>query len=181
MPELVTSIAILAALGAAVWLDVRLHRIPNWLTLGAFAAGVALQTTVDGGQGLLRSFAGTGVGLACFLPLYLGKGTGAGDVKLIGAVGAFLGPAGALLAAALTLVCGAVMALALVAWRLVRPHPMASCIAATSETLAATTPVSIAGIRQERFPYAVAIALGTVTTLWTRGTLDGAMHAMGLA
>lgn len=74
--------------------DIRWRKIPNWLTFPAIIVGVAYHLCNAGIQGGLLSFAGVMLGMAFFLPFYLKGGTGAGDVKLMGAVGGFLGPTG---------------------------------------------------------------------------------------
>ena len=99
---------LLTFLVAVTVFDVTKRRIPNWLTLSAAIAGLVLAFSKTGGSGALSSSAGLLTGLATFLPFYLARGFGAGDVKAMGAVGAFLGPQGALLAAAWTLVAGAI-------------------------------------------------------------------------
>src|SRR5215471_12693389 len=86
------ALALLAALlGVAVLTDLRSHRVPNLLNLAGLIAGLALQTYTAGLHGLGDGLLGACVGLACFAPLYLLKGMGAGDVKLLAAVGAVLG------------------------------------------------------------------------------------------
>ena len=76
----------------AGWTDLRSQRIPNWLTLPAFAVGVALNTVAGGWTGLKLSLLGAGLGLLVLLPFVLLRILGAGDWKLVGAVGAFVGP-----------------------------------------------------------------------------------------
>jgi prepilin peptidase CpaA len=76
----------------AGWVDFRTRKIPNWLTVPAFFAGLALRTTLGGWPGLKASLEGTGLALILLLPLVLMRALGAGDWKLMGAVGAFLGP-----------------------------------------------------------------------------------------
>jgi prepilin peptidase CpaA len=77
---------------AAGWIDGRTRRIPNWLTVSGFLVGVAIHLLFGGWQGGLMSLEGAGLGLLILLPLVLLRALGAGDWKLIGAVGAFLGP-----------------------------------------------------------------------------------------
>ena len=76
---------------AAVW-DVRTRRIPNGLTLAGLAAGFLWHVFRGGGPGFLLSCEGVGVAALALLP-YAVRGLGAGDVKLLGAVGALAGPA----------------------------------------------------------------------------------------
>jgi prepilin peptidase CpaA len=75
---------------AALW-DLRSRKIPNWLTLSGAVAGVTLHAVFDGWHGVRFAFAGMGLALALLLPLVYLRALGAGDWKLMGAVGAFLG------------------------------------------------------------------------------------------
>jgi len=143
---------LLAFLAVAAVADLRTRRIPNLLTISAALVGLLLNFSRSGGPGALASGAGLLTGLAAFLPFYLAGGFGAGDVKAMAAVGAFLGPRGALLAAAWTLGVGGVGALLLLAvlrWQAARTR---------------------AGWRlrdacRQRFPYGLAIACGSALSL----------------
>ena len=76
----------------AAWLDLRTRKIPNWLTVPAFILGVGMRTVLGGWPGTKSSLEGTGLALVILLPLVLMRALGAGDWKLMGAVGSFLGP-----------------------------------------------------------------------------------------
>jgi len=78
----------------AGWIDVRSRRIPNWLTVPAFAAGVTANTILGGTAGLRASLLGALLGLGLLLPFVLLRSLGAGDWKLAGALGAFAGNKG---------------------------------------------------------------------------------------
>jgi prepilin peptidase CpaA len=80
-----------AITGAACWFDVRTRRIPNSLTFPAAALGLIVASVVHSGHGTVSSAAGLLLGLALFFPIFVLKGLGAGDVKLMGALGAWLG------------------------------------------------------------------------------------------
>lgn len=84
----VSVVGVVAALAAAF--DVRERRIPNWLTVGGLAAGLALGG-LGGWAGLGWAAAGAVVAFALGLPLFLLGGLGGGDVKLLAAVGALVG------------------------------------------------------------------------------------------
>lgn len=75
---------------AAVW-DWRSRKIPNWLTVSGAVAGITVHAVFDGWQGVGFSLAGMGLALALLLPLVYLRALGAGDWKLMGAVGSFLG------------------------------------------------------------------------------------------
>lgn len=83
--------AVLLALIAG-WTDLRSRRIPNWLTVPAFAVGLVANTFLGGWVGLRSSLLGALVGLGLLLPFVLVRSLGAGDWKLAGALGAFVGP-----------------------------------------------------------------------------------------
>src|SRR5712692_2197137 len=78
--------------GWAGWWDWRSRRIPNWLTVPALGVGLAANAIVAGWPGAKASLEGAGLALVLLLPVVLLRGLGAGDWKLMGAVGAFLGP-----------------------------------------------------------------------------------------
>ena len=78
--------------GIAGWTDWRSRRIPNWLTVSGFVAGVAIHVFLQGWGGLKASLLGALVGLGLLLPFVLLRSLGAGDWKLAGALGAFTGP-----------------------------------------------------------------------------------------
>jgi len=83
------------ALGLAVWagwLDWRVRKIPNWLTVPALLVGLVLSGALGRWLGLKASLEGSGICLGLLLPFVLVRGLGAGDWKLMGALGAFLGP-----------------------------------------------------------------------------------------
>jgi prepilin peptidase CpaA len=75
----------------AGWTDWRSRRIPNWLTVPGFLVGVALNVVAGGWAGLRISLLGAGLGLILLLPFVFLRSLGAGDWKLAGALGAFVG------------------------------------------------------------------------------------------
>lgn len=83
--------ALVLVLAIAVYTDWRWHRIYNWLTFPALGLGLLLSLVMGGASGLLASLEGAGVALAIFLLLYVFAQMGAGDLKLMVAVGAWLG------------------------------------------------------------------------------------------
>jgi prepilin peptidase CpaA len=103
---------------AAAVFDVRFRRIPNWLTVGGAVAGVALNTAIGRPEaGLAFALEGLALGFGLYFILYALHAMGAGDVKLMAAVGALAGPAnwfGIFIASALA---GGIVALLLVVVR----------------------------------------------------------------
>ena len=102
---------LVAVLLTAMWMDLRSSRIPNWLTFSAIGFALVVHAWLGGFPGVLFSLAGLGAGLGLFLILYVSGGIGAGDVKLMAAVGALIGPSGALISAVLAILVGGVYAL----------------------------------------------------------------------
>jgi prepilin peptidase CpaA len=86
-----SGIAVAVALTAAVC-DLRTRRIPNLLTFGGTATALAFHAFVGGPAGLSMCLAGWVLGIALFFPFFAMRGLGGGDVKLLGALGAWLGP-----------------------------------------------------------------------------------------
>jgi prepilin peptidase CpaA len=72
--------------------DIQFQRIPNWLTYPAMIVGTAYHSMVNGFEGFLFGVEGIVVGMVVFIIPYLMGGMGAGDIKLMGVVGGFLGP-----------------------------------------------------------------------------------------
>jgi prepilin peptidase CpaA len=75
----------------AGWTDYRSRRIPNWLTVSGLAVGIGINVAMAGWVGLRTSLLGAGLGLLLLLPFVLLRSLGAGDWKLAGALGAFVG------------------------------------------------------------------------------------------
>ena len=80
------------ALILAAVTDVRDGRIPNWLTFSLAGFGIFVHGWFQGVSGLLLSVEGLAVGILCLIFFYIKGGMGAGDVKLLGAIGAIMGP-----------------------------------------------------------------------------------------
>jgi prepilin peptidase CpaA len=160
----------LIAVVGGVW-DIQTRRIPNYLTLGSAALGFLYALYSGGWQALLfTAAAGWLVGFALFMPFFLLRGLGGGDVKLLAALGAWLGPAGMLTLAFYTAIAGGVLALVAVLskgylgkalgniwlllchWRVAGPRPLQE--------------ISLENPRAPRVPYGVAIAAGALVTIW---------------
>ncbi|WP_330948630.1 A24 family peptidase [Virgibacillus sp. MG-45] len=75
----------------AFLIDIKHHKIPNWLSLSGMLVGILYHLVTNGLDGLIFSFFGLLVAGAIFMLLYLFKAIGAGDVKLFAAIGAIVG------------------------------------------------------------------------------------------
>lgn len=110
----VVAVGLYVALAAAT--DLRMHRIPNYLTVPAAALGLVYHTVAPTGWGPLASLGGLAVGFSLlFVPWLLG-GSGMGDVKLLAALGAWLGWKCLLAAFAVSTILAAVAALVILAY-----------------------------------------------------------------
>src|SRR6185369_8965151 len=101
----------LVFVGVCVVSDVRTLRIPNKVTGPAIAAGLALNAWLAGWPGLLSSLSGLTLAIVVLLVPFALGGIGAGDVKMMGAVGAFLGPKLAMQGLFVGIVLGGVFAI----------------------------------------------------------------------
>ncbi len=89
---MIYGVLILLVAFAAIF-DLRFRRIPNWLNLSGLILGFGLNALFFHTHGALAAAQGMLLATAVYLPLYLLRGMGAGDVKLMAAVGALVGPA----------------------------------------------------------------------------------------
>jgi prepilin peptidase CpaA len=150
--------------------DVRSRRIPNFITMPAFLFGLALHLALGGwGQLFLSLAAGVICGLV-FLLFYIAGGMGAGDVKLIMAVGCIAGFSHIAYLLVLTALSGGVMAivLALSRGRLQQTISNVGAIAAhhSHEGLQPHPELNLSNAETLRLPYALAIAGGSLLTLY---------------
>jgi prepilin peptidase CpaA len=157
---------------AACGCDLRTRRIPQVLTLGGAAAGFAFHLASAGSSGAAWSIAGWAIGVAIFLAPFALGGLGAGDVKLLGALGAWLGPGNVLWLALYAGVAGGVLAVvvslatgylsrALANVRLLVTHWRVNGVRPLPE-------LTLERGRGPRLAYAVPILAGTMVTLWLR-------------
>ena len=151
----------LVAMVAGV-LDWRYRRIPNWLTLSGFAAGIAVNTILYRWPGLKAALLGTLLGLGLLLPFVLVRSLGAGDWKLAGALGACLGPRQLLSVLIGTILVAGVMALVVVIskGRLKRTLlNIAHLLAALFSLRMPGSEVSLDDPQSTKIPFGVAMAL----------------------
>ncbi len=162
------------------WIDLKSNRIPNYLTLGCALAGLAYQLWAYGWTGLADGFLGLGLGFALLFVFYLMGGLGAGDVKALAALGAWLGPWQTLYLFIYMAFSGVLLIVCFLWWRgllwgkLRKIYEFllnlillgSSPVKPQSET----TPIPKATPKGERMPYALAIALGMVFLCWQKFT-----------
>ena len=169
-PPPTSTIAVVVVVAAASVCDLNSRRIPNALTFGAAAIAVAMHVLSNGWSGLLLAVSGWAVGFVLFAPLYAVGGMGAGDVKLLAAIGAWLGPVGALWTGLYGAVAGGVLALVVA---LARGYTTAAMRNVGTIlrlwSVAGVQPVeglTLADKSSVRLPYALPLAVGAMVTLW---------------
>lgn len=155
----VTAIAAVTTLAAVV--DIRTRRVPNWLTFGTAAFGIAMAATRLDDVGIVGAFGGLLVGLLLMLPGHVIGRTGAGDVKLLAALGTLLGPKSIAMAFLYTAVAGGGLAVVVAIWR----RRLRETLEETA-TLVCTGGANAGELEKpstnNRFAYAPAIAVGAL-------------------
>lgn len=161
----------------AAFIDGRQLRVPNWLTYSMVLSGLAYNAWVGGWSGLGDGLVGMLVGLACLLPLYAVGGMGAGDVKLLGGVGAWLGATVTFYAFCVSTVVGALMAVAMVVWRGAIAHHYSQLLLILSEWMTIREPRELSRIAAERkpsmllLPYGIPICVGSIAYFFYAGLI----------
>ena len=155
------------------WGDLRTHRIPNYLTLTTALTGLTYNLVFHGWTGLSQGFLGLLLGFGFLILPYLWGGMGAGDVKALAALGAWLGPVQTLHLCCYMGIAGGLIAVGILGWQgllwgKIRQGRMMTlnfvlCRAGRAELL---NPPAWATSRENKgFPYGVAIALGMLALL----------------
>ena len=159
------------AVVAAAW-DLKTRRIPNLLTFGASIAAVLVHAYLGGLTGAGWSIAGWFVGVAFFLPFFALGGMGAGDVKLLAALGAWLGPGPAVWVALFSLISGGVLGLIVALgygyWTQALANVLWMFRFWRSEGLKPVPEVTLATHRGPRLAYAIPVFAGLMVTLWLK-------------
>lgn len=149
----------------AATIDIRVRKIPNLLTFPAMIAGLLYHSVTNNWHGLVFSAEGLVLGLGLFLIPYMMGGMGAGDAKLMGAIGAIIGPKGVLMAALFTAVAGGIYALVVLLFNLQYFKGFIERNAIMLKAFAYTRHlIPIPANKSEKKPrlcYGVAIAIGT--------------------
>jgi prepilin peptidase CpaA len=164
--------ATFCALAGAAF-DLKSRRIPNFITGPALLTGLILHGMIDGWRGLLVSLA---AGLVCgviFLVFYLAGGMGAGDVKLITAVGCLAGFSNIAYLLILTSLAGGAMAIGLAFLRGQLKQTIFNVAALAShhqqQGLTPHPELNVLNASTLRLPYGIAIAAGSSITLLLSG------------
>jgi prepilin peptidase CpaA len=152
-------------------------KVPNWITFPMILSGWVISTISFGWEGLGWSLAGTAVGLALLLPAYAIGGMGAGDVKLLAGVGAWVGSEITLYAFCVSAIVGGAIAVAMVMSRKAWHKHYYQFWTIWNEVLTIRDPEKLATIAAERkssmllLPYGIPIAIGTIAYFAYTGML----------
>jgi prepilin peptidase CpaA len=169
----IAAVALCIFMVIAVTTDIREHRIPNLLVVAVLLLGLIVQINTGSATGIVSWAGGLAVGMAIFLPFYIGGGMGAGDVKLMAATTGFLGPEIGFTAGASALIAGLPLAIIyIVARYLTERQATAAEMATPGGPHLHHKPAHLVDSREgktKRIPYAAAIATGAMIGLWQSG------------
>jgi prepilin peptidase CpaA len=155
-------------------------KVPNWITFPMIISGWMYSIALSpyaGWEGLMYSMLGTIVGLALLLPAYAIGGMGAGDVKLLAGVGAWVWSTTTLYAFAVSTIVGAIIAILMVLFQRKWHKHHAQFWMICTEILTVKDPEQLATIAAERkpsmmlLPYGIPIAIGTIAYFAVAGML----------
>ena len=162
-------ITLIGILIVAAVIDIRIQKIPNLLTFPTMVFGLVYYGVTNGWNGLLFSLGGIALGIAIFFILYMMGGMGAGDVKLMGAVGAIIGSKGILLTAFFSAIIGGVYALIILLFNIEYLKDLIKRSYITIKSFVFTKqfiPVPADNsLKKPKLCYGVAIAIGTFSYL----------------
>ena len=162
--------AALPALGFAIvaaQADVRTRKIPNSLTFPALLLGLATHLALGGREGFLASMGGMAVALVALTPGWLMRWMGAGDVKLMAAMGAWLAYPHAVIALLASLIAGGLIAVVVA----LRRGALGAALRNTGFALAWSfhrQPPAFVATTGIRFPFALAILAGCAVASWLK-------------
>ena len=159
--------ALALAVAAAV-MDVQQHCIPNWLTYPGMALGVVLRWLFFGWKGLGSALTGCLLAGAIVFLFYMIRAMGAGDVKLLAAIGSIVGPSHAVVVLLATAVCGGVLAIVYAVYSRRVGETLRNVGAVlqfhSSSGIQAHPEFNLDNPSALRMPYGLAIAAGTLYT-----------------
>lgn len=177
MLSLTISFVLIAVLTLASLLDIKIRRIPNYLSVILVVTCLFAYSLAYGMEGLLFSLKGMGVGFIILFVPYLLGGMGAGDVKLMAGVGAALGPGQVLWALLFTSLFGGVFALVVIFAGDTLKKTVQNFYTSTWLMLSgagiSTIKTGLEHKKKTKIPYGVVIASGTAASMLWRVTVQG--------
>lgn len=160
--------------------DLSNRRIPNWLTLSGVGLGFGIQAVLGGWSGVWTSAAGMGLALAVYVPLFALRALGAGDVKLMAAIGAIAGPFPWFVIFVATCLIGGAIALAVVIWKRRLLETLFNTLLLARALLQGRNPAAAAPHMDFRSPAAVALPHGLPIALAAFVAIAlGRLHVFG--
>ncbi len=161
--------SIALAIGAA-YTDIRWGKVFNWMTVPFALLGLTLNTVGGGFDGLLLSLGGIGAGFALWLVSnFLGRILGGGDIKLLMAFGALLGPVFMVYTFAIGAIVGGAAALGIALKQGLLAKIMKQMGTSIYMRAAFKSPMEITdGAGEVRLPYAIALGIGALITVYVR-------------
>jgi len=166
-PRIVVLFTLLAIASVS---DYRIYRIPNWLTVGGavFALIYKTATAVSPSSGFLVAFGGLFLGFALMLPLYALRVMGAGDVKLMAMVGAFLGVHETFQAILFAFIVGGIAAIGFALYK----RKLRRLLKNTKQVVYEMSVLSMVGVKPDahieahqsvgKLPFGICISVGTI-------------------
>ena len=154
-----------ALAGIAGWTDWRSRRIPNWLTVPALFLGVAANSVIRGWSGTKDSLLGAGLGFALLLPFVLIRSLGAGDWKLVGAMGAVVGPRHLITILIAAVLIAGLMGVILIIWKKRVGQTARNLVRMTAAFLSLHLPgpeLTLDNPESLKVPFGVAFALAVI-------------------
>lgn len=155
-------------------------KVPNWITFPMIISGWVYSATLSpypGWEGLAYSLIGTVVGLALLLPAYAIGGMGAGDVKLMAGIGAWVWGTTTALSFGVSAIVGGLIAIGMVLYRKSWDKHHGQFWSILNEISSVKDPEKLAAIAAERkptmmlLPYGIPIAIGTIAYFGWAGML----------
>jgi len=164
--------SMVVAVSVATITDLRSRRIPNWLVFPLMILGLLLCSWLRGWHGFEKSIEGFGLGLLIYGILFAVGGMGMGDVKLVAAIGAWIGPGQLLIALVITGIVGGMMALCIAVWGGFLKEVMRGAVNVflgwSKLGLRSHPELVLSNPREHKMPYAPAIAVGTLMSFFVR-------------
>ncbi len=162
--------------------DIKTRRIPNWLVVLGLGLGFALNALLFEWAGLKLSFSGAGLAFAIYFFFYLLRAMGAGDVKLMAAIGSLVGPKSWLLIFFFTAVGGGMIGVILLLAKgrfkrtLLNVSIMLHQLSRFQAPYHATEELDVRSGKALRLPHGATIALGTMAYLAVQFFVFGGWH-----
>ena len=144
--------------------DVRSSRVPNFITFPLALVGLGFHAISDSGNGILFSVEGLGLGFTLLIVFYVYGGMGAGDVKLLAAVGAVVGPLNVFVGFLFASLLGGLYAVAMMVWHLglAQTAERIKIILVSMVFMRVNVTASLEQTSLPKLRYALVIGLGTL-------------------